>query len=109
MNDTRISRRGLIQAGIGAVTARLASASGLVVAEIAKAREPRNAHLSPSDPPDTSPPAKRPLEYANVLFGTASLAGGPTPIAWKRWGRKRLRFPGPTSRQRSNAGKSTAS
>lgn len=73
MNDNRISRRGLIKAGIGAVTAGLASATGLGVTESAESREPQGAHLSPSDPPDPSPPAKRPIEYVNVLFGTASL------------------------------------
>ena len=64
MNDNRISRRGLIKAGIGAVTAGLASATGLGVTESAESREPQGAHLSPSDPPDPSPPPSAQLNMS---------------------------------------------
>jgi predicted alpha-1,2-mannosidase len=72
VRDGKISRRGLIKAGIGAATM-----TGLGVAETAETLETQNLDFSAGKDREAVVDgpifAKRPIEYVNVLFGTASL------------------------------------
>ncbi len=73
--DHKLSRRGLLKAGMGAAATGLISASQLAFAETAQ--EPpslggRDRELE-SNPDASSIGGKKPIDYVNVLFGTASL------------------------------------
>ena len=76
MNEGKISRRGFMKAGVGAATVGLASATGLGVADT-RALESRNFDSGAGNDreagADKPISGKRPTDYVNVLFGTASL------------------------------------
>jgi hypothetical protein len=73
MLRTRISRRALIKAGLGAATVGFAPASDVSSAETGDATEAHNSASFVTNQDSGSIPLKRPIDYVNVLFGTGSL------------------------------------
>lgn len=73
MKDNKISRRGLIKAGMGAAATGLIAANHFGVAEAADRQGAAKPDASKGNPDDRSNSKRTPLDYVNVLFGTASL------------------------------------
>src|SRR5665213_1919015 len=77
MKDRKISRRGLIKVGMGAAATGFISANHLSLASAAEREAAPNRDASNEDVGRTlnnnSFSGKKPLDYVNVLFGTASL------------------------------------